>query len=277
MGRRRGSSTFPVARIKKIMQADEDVGKIATATPVLVAKALECLMEDVLRDAAAIALNRRTKTVTPQHLKQSVSAEAHFDFLRPTFATVPSLDDANAPPPTRRGKRPRASARLSAPAPAAVRLVAPKREVTLAQPTVPVATLQVPPAPSIAVKDLAASVMSVQNTKRARLLGPPASSPVAVSAGAQLSCPSLPSPVPMEVSRLAKEDDDDDYDDDDTKPQSNPPEVGIAALRIDSNDAPPVVIPDFGLPPQAIKAASTQQQRPHVTASERVSVHALLS
>eukprot|EP00171_Calliarthron_tuberculosum_P009361 IDg9361t1 len=112
MGRRRGTSTFPVARIKKIMQADEDVGKIATATPVLVAKALECLMEDLLRDAATVAIKRRTKTVTPQHLKHSVAAEAHFDFLRPTLKAVPALDantkDGPAAP-ARRGKRPRAT------------------------------------------------------------------------------------------------------------------------------------------------------------------------
>ncbi|KAJ0782066.1 putative transcription factor CBF/NF-Y/archaeal histone domain, histone-fold protein [Helianthus annuus] len=31
---------FPAARIKKIMQADEDVGKIAMAVPVLVCESL---------------------------------------------------------------------------------------------------------------------------------------------------------------------------------------------------------------------------------------------
>jgi Dr1-associated corepressor len=31
-------SRFPVARIKKIMQADEDVGKVAQVTPVAICK-----------------------------------------------------------------------------------------------------------------------------------------------------------------------------------------------------------------------------------------------
>ncbi|GLU18959.1 hypothetical protein SLE2022_352330 [Rubroshorea leprosula] len=38
---------FPAARIKKIMQADEDVGKIAMAVPLLVSKALELFLQDL--------------------------------------------------------------------------------------------------------------------------------------------------------------------------------------------------------------------------------------
>lgn len=88
MGRRKGTSAFPVARIKKMMQSDDDVGKIATVTPVLVAKALECMMEHVLREAAGVARGRHTRTVTPQHLKTCVEGNEHFDFLRPIVARV---------------------------------------------------------------------------------------------------------------------------------------------------------------------------------------------
>lgn len=38
MGKRSNVCKFPVARIKKIMQADEEVGKVAQATPVVVCK-----------------------------------------------------------------------------------------------------------------------------------------------------------------------------------------------------------------------------------------------
>lgn len=107
MGRRRGNSTFPIARVKKIMQADEEVGKIATSTPVLVAKALECLMEDVLKSAAMVAAGRNSKTVQPAHLKQCIADDDQFDFLRPTVASVPSLDDPANQPVKR--KRPRAA------------------------------------------------------------------------------------------------------------------------------------------------------------------------
>jgi len=36
MGKRNSASKFPVARIKKIMQADEEIGKVAQATPVVI-------------------------------------------------------------------------------------------------------------------------------------------------------------------------------------------------------------------------------------------------
>ncbi len=105
MGRRKGTTAFPIARIKKIMQSDDDVGKIATNTPALVGKALECLMEDLLRDSAAVALQRRAKTLTPSHIKASVGGRAQFDFLRPLVANVPDVADTVDAKP----KRPRSA------------------------------------------------------------------------------------------------------------------------------------------------------------------------
>lgn len=103
MGRRKGTSAFPVARIKKMMQSDDDVGKIATVTPVLVAKALECMMEQVLTEAAQVAHQRHTRTVTPQHLRHCVVSNDAFDFLRPTLAHVQPLEEGGKV----RKKRPR--------------------------------------------------------------------------------------------------------------------------------------------------------------------------
>lgn len=103
MGRRKGTSAFPVARIKKMMQSDDDVGKIATVTPMLVAKALECMMEHVLTEAAQVARDRHTRTVTPQHLRHCVVSNDAFDFLRPTLAHVPPLEEGGKV----RRKRPR--------------------------------------------------------------------------------------------------------------------------------------------------------------------------
>lgn len=88
MGRRRGTSAFPVARIKKMMQSDDEVGKIATVTPMLVAKALECMMELVVTEASQVAIDRRSRTVTPLHLKTCVMRNESFDFLRHVFDAV---------------------------------------------------------------------------------------------------------------------------------------------------------------------------------------------
>jgi Dr1-associated corepressor len=89
MGKKKGTSAFPVARIKKMMQADDDVGKIATLTPTLVGKALECMIEDILTAAAAVTHEKRGKTIQPAHLREAIDTADKFDFLRSTLARVP--------------------------------------------------------------------------------------------------------------------------------------------------------------------------------------------
>ncbi|KAG0647647.1 DNA polymerase II subunit C [Hyphodiscus hymeniophilus] len=72
---------FPVARIKRIMQADEEVGKVAQVTPVAVSKALELFMISLVSGAADKAREKGGKRVTAQHLKMVVQADEQFDFL----------------------------------------------------------------------------------------------------------------------------------------------------------------------------------------------------
>lgn len=73
---------FPVARIKRIMQADEEVGKVAQVTPVAVSKALELFMISLVSGAAEKAKEKGGKRVTAQHLKQVVlGSPEQFDFL----------------------------------------------------------------------------------------------------------------------------------------------------------------------------------------------------
>ncbi|KAI9762234.1 MAG: hypothetical protein M4579_000557 [Chaenotheca gracillima] len=85
---------FPVARIKRIMQADEDVGKVAQVTPVAVSKALEMFMIDLVTKSAEEAKSRSSKRVTAAHLKSALSRDVQFDFLAEIIAKVP---DAPAP------------------------------------------------------------------------------------------------------------------------------------------------------------------------------------
>ncbi|KAF2742850.1 histone-fold-containing protein, partial [Sporormia fimetaria CBS 119925] len=82
-------SHFPVARIKRIMQADDDVGKVAQVTPVVVSKALELFMISLVTKAAEEAKNRNSKRVQPAHLKAVVTTNEQFDFLEPIVAKVP--------------------------------------------------------------------------------------------------------------------------------------------------------------------------------------------
>ncbi|KAF1808583.1 DNA polymerase epsilon subunit C, partial [Eremomyces bilateralis CBS 781.70] len=86
---------FPVARIKRIMQADEDVGKVSQVVPPAVAKALELFMIALVTHSATEAKSRSSKRVTAQHLKQAVLHDEKFDFLTDIVSKVP-----DAPPPT---------------------------------------------------------------------------------------------------------------------------------------------------------------------------------
>lgn len=79
---------FPVARIKRIVQADEDVGKVAQSTPVAVSKALELFMISLALGSAQCAREKGSKKVSGQHLKAAVSRDEQFDFLNEIAAKI---------------------------------------------------------------------------------------------------------------------------------------------------------------------------------------------
>lgn len=72
---------FPVARIKRIMQADEDIGKVAQATPTAAAKALELFLASLTIRSANVARNANSKRITVNHLKTAIGESDAFDFL----------------------------------------------------------------------------------------------------------------------------------------------------------------------------------------------------
>ncbi|KAH6791676.1 hypothetical protein C2S52_002153 [Perilla frutescens var. hirtella] len=94
--RKKLDTRFPASRIKKIMQADEDVGKIAMAVPLLVSKALELFLQDLCDRTYDVTLQRGAKTLNSLHLKQCVQSFNVFDFLRDTVSKVPDLGGADA-------------------------------------------------------------------------------------------------------------------------------------------------------------------------------------
>ncbi|KAF2163276.1 hypothetical protein M409DRAFT_31671, partial [Zasmidium cellare ATCC 36951] len=87
---------FPVARIKRIMQADEDIGKVAQVTPTVVSRALELFMIKLIsssahqaRGPATAGTSKGPKRVLQQHLKKAVQADEKFDFLNEIVDKVP--------------------------------------------------------------------------------------------------------------------------------------------------------------------------------------------
>ncbi|XP_050386622.1 uncharacterized protein LOC126802942 [Argentina anserina] len=94
--RKKLDTRFPAARIKKIMQTDEDVGKIALAVPLLVSKALELFLQDLCDRTYDITLKRGAKTMNSLHLKQCVKTCSVFDFLKDIVSKVPDLGGSDA-------------------------------------------------------------------------------------------------------------------------------------------------------------------------------------
>ncbi|KAJ2360754.1 H2A super protein, partial [Coemansia sp. RSA 2607] len=91
--RKKDKTKFPVARIKKIMQMDEEVGKMAQATPVLISKSLELFMQSIVEDVVKQARVCNARKVTVTHLKRCVESTESYDFLKDIVEGV--VDDGD--------------------------------------------------------------------------------------------------------------------------------------------------------------------------------------
>ncbi|KAJ7262752.1 histone-fold-containing protein [Mycena haematopus] len=80
---------FPVARIKRIMQKDEEVGKVAQATPIVISKALELFLGLIIEEASKVTVERGSKKVEAYHLKHAVDTTEMLDFLKEIVEAVP--------------------------------------------------------------------------------------------------------------------------------------------------------------------------------------------
>lgn len=72
---------FPAARIKKIMQSDEEIGKVAQATPIIVGRALEIFMANLVEVSVLQAKQQGVKRITASHVKSAIENTEQFDFL----------------------------------------------------------------------------------------------------------------------------------------------------------------------------------------------------
>ncbi|KAF7361322.1 CBFD-NFYB-HMF domain-containing protein [Mycena sanguinolenta] len=80
---------FPVARIKRIMQKDEEVGKVAQATPIVISKALELFLGLIIEESSKVTIERGSKKVEAYHLKHAVETTEMLDFLKEIVEAVP--------------------------------------------------------------------------------------------------------------------------------------------------------------------------------------------
>ncbi|KAJ1734720.1 hypothetical protein LPJ61_000922 [Coemansia biformis] len=95
--RKKDKTKFPVARIKKIMQMDEEIGKMAQATPVLISKSLELFMQSIIDDMSKHARVCNSRKVTTTHLKRCVESTECYDFLKDIVESVIDDGDGGGP------------------------------------------------------------------------------------------------------------------------------------------------------------------------------------
>ncbi|XP_036398201.1 dr1-associated corepressor [Megalops cyprinoides] len=80
--KRKYSVRFPPGRIKKIMQRDTEVGRIAAAVPVIISRALEMFLKSLLTKTSQVTQSKHSRVISVAHMKQCIETEKVFDFLR---------------------------------------------------------------------------------------------------------------------------------------------------------------------------------------------------
>ncbi|XP_007252591.1 dr1-associated corepressor [Astyanax mexicanus] len=80
--KRKYNVRFPPGRIKKIMQKDTEVGRMATAVPVIISKALEMFLISFLTKTSLITHSKNSRVMSVNHMKQCIESEKLFDFLK---------------------------------------------------------------------------------------------------------------------------------------------------------------------------------------------------
>jgi len=89
--KRKYEARFPPARIKKIMQTDEEIGKVAAAVPVIISRSLEIFLQSLVETTAQYTNERKAKTMTTSHLKHCIENEGKFDFLKDLVANIADI------------------------------------------------------------------------------------------------------------------------------------------------------------------------------------------
>ena len=97
---RNAESKISLAKIKKIMQANKEIGKIAHTTPLAIARSLEFFLEDIVELSSEKVREHSESTGTTQNLKISAShvrdvveKNDKFSFLKEVVQNVPTLDE----------------------------------------------------------------------------------------------------------------------------------------------------------------------------------------
>ncbi|KRZ74232.1 Dr1-associated corepressor, partial [Trichinella papuae] len=82
----RRRARIPPVKVKRVLQSNEEVGKMSNAIPILFSQLLEHFIEQLLIKADEVANGLSVKTLTPVHIKFAALREPTFSFLNPLLA-----------------------------------------------------------------------------------------------------------------------------------------------------------------------------------------------
>ncbi|XP_029981900.1 dr1-associated corepressor isoform X2 [Sphaeramia orbicularis] len=80
--KKRYNVRFPPTRIKKIMQKNTEVGRMAMAVPVIISRVLEMFLKTLLTKTCLITQSKFSTVVSLAHMKQCIESEKLFHFLK---------------------------------------------------------------------------------------------------------------------------------------------------------------------------------------------------
>lgn len=78
---------FPMSRLKKIMQSNEDIGKISSSVPVVASRAIELFLEELVSLTHAEAKKRGSNRLLYEFVRSVISNNPKFGFLKTTDDT----------------------------------------------------------------------------------------------------------------------------------------------------------------------------------------------
>lgn len=74
---------FPISRIKKLMQLNEDVGKTTTTVPVILSRAIELFLAELLEKTVGVAAGQGATKIQLSHFHEVVEKNPDlYEFLK---------------------------------------------------------------------------------------------------------------------------------------------------------------------------------------------------
>lgn len=86
-----GGLGFLAAKIKKLMQKDDDVGRISATVPFMIARSVELLLKKICERSGEIAKGRGASQLTSAQIKACINEDEKLDFLKSIVASAPDL------------------------------------------------------------------------------------------------------------------------------------------------------------------------------------------